>query len=73
MRTSARSVAGTRGSHPMGAILALAVVMAMEHRSHGKNLNLAMFDTNSSRVSFDNRCIACNLDNINTSSEPHRW
>jgi hypothetical protein len=31
MRTCARSVAGTRGSHPMGAILALAVVMAMEH------------------------------------------
>jgi hypothetical protein len=41
LMTTVRNVAGTRGSRPLGAILAVAVVMAMEHRSHAKNLNLA--------------------------------
>jgi hypothetical protein len=49
MRTRAHNVAGTRGSHPLGAILVLVVVMAMEHLSHGKNLNLAVFDTDNTK------------------------
>jgi Reverse transcriptase (RNA-dependent DNA polymerase) len=62
-RSIAHQVAGTRGRHRLASAMAMAMVIAMEHRTNGKSLNMATFDTDSRSIGIDNRCTACISDN----------